>query len=486
MKKLFPYLLTSLIFALVLNLTQPSYMYVNTHDEDDNIVSGFLMSRSGYKLGKDIFTHHLPGVYVMSESLDKIFSPETTDQSVLVHRSFVTLWNYFWAVLVVFIWGPPALWLIVTVELLRALFLFGLFHAENLVMYPLIYLLLTFFNSQKIRPLLTGLANGMVTILLAPLWPLVGLSLAQFGLLNKKKPARLGWCVLSFLVPVIYLLPNVEIREFLVQFFGYNTLTYVPLLIANLWRYFLTAFLAPVMVLFDRSLLTKVVFMQLLVLFTFVLNFRKIKFSKMLLWGLLLGVIGFRSTPRLKNPSLDFHVLPWVIALATMCWYKYFSVKEKMGLVWWLLLLVPLLLFLKAPAEYFPIEGQQGKMVVRLDDDSPIVDYLKQRNDGGETLFALPAHTLLYQQTGLKPFNKFLFFLPWMERSPILYDDLLESFQSDLPTFIFIDSINFPYFPPEEIQNILKNYREVKVEESQPPIYVHSTFKDFSSTTGRP
>ena len=130
------------------------------------------------------------------------------------------------------------------------------------------------------------------------------------------------------------------------------------------------------------------------------------------------------------------------------------------------------------PADYFPKQSEAGHMVIRYGDSSPVVNFLNSEKRGGDTLFTLPAHTLLYRQTNITPFNKFLFYLPWMERSPILFPRLIDSFRDRLPTFIFIDSIHFPYFPPEEIRRLLVNYREVKVTEAEPPVYILKTYKE--------
>lgn len=471
-KKIVPYLLVMALFALILNLTKPSYKYINTHDEDDNIVSGFLMSRNNLRFSSDIFSHHLPGAYLISEILDKSFKPQTTDQGVFVHRTFVTVWNYSWAILFMTVFGPLSLWLIVVIEMLRANYLYSLFQAENMILYPMTYLVLTLFLKKKIKPALTGLASGQIVVLLSPLWPLILISAAQFLYLNRHKTRNILVWVATLAVPIIWVAFQIDIKEFLIQFFGYNTLTYAPLLMKKPVLYTLAAFLAPGMVFFDLSFTTKTVVIQLLVLCLFVFGFKRNKVGTWILFGLLLGVIGFRGTPRFRNTALDFHILPWIVTLATLCWYKYFWGKFKVNFLWVLVLTLPAIFYFKNPSDYFPTKEQAGSMVIRYQDDSPVVNYLNTIKSNNDTLFTLPAHTLLYKQTGIKPFNKFLFYLPWMEKSPILYSELLNSFNDKLPTYVFIDSIHFPYTPPKEINDLLVNYQKVTIIDGEPPVYI--------------
>ncbi|KKT29371.1 MAG: hypothetical protein UW16_C0030G0015 [Microgenomates group bacterium GW2011_GWC1_44_10] len=480
MKRALPYLFVTLIFATILNLSRASYSFINTHDEDDNIVSGFLMSRNNLQMSKEIFTHHLPGAYLISEVLDRTFQPTGTDQSVYVHRTFITIWNYVWAVVLVSVWGPFSVWLVLVVELLRASYLHGLFQAENLVIYPMVYLLLTFVTKRKTHPLLSGFSTGLIAVLLSPLWPLILSTSCRFLWFNRLKPKYIVLWLVAFLIPVVWTLVKIDVRGFATQFFGYNVQTYAPLLINNPVKYTLKVFLAPALVMKNLSLTTKNISIQLLVLFLFIFDFKRIKFRTLIIFGLLLGMIGYRSVPGLNN-VLDFHALPWVAALGALCWYKYFGAIRQKGFLWNLVLLVPLFMFLMNPSDYFPNQKQAGKMVIRYADKSPVVNYLNSIKATGDTLFTLPAHTLLYQQTNIIPFNKFLFYLPWMEQSPILYTELVDSFQDRLPTFLFIDKIHFPYFPPDEISKLLKNYEEVKIVENEPPVYILNNYQ-FSIT----
>ncbi len=472
-KKVWPYLLVTLVFALVLNLSRASYSFINTHDEDDNIVSGFLMSRKGLQMSGDIFSHHLPGAYLISEVLDRTFQPSGTEQSVFVHRTFVTTWNYVWAMILISIWGPPFLWLILIVELLRASYLFSLFQAENLVIYPMIYLLLELVTERRNYSLLSGFSTGLIFATLSPLWPLIFLTSCRFLWSNRLRPRRVLVWVSGFLLPVVWTFSQIDVHEFVIQFFGYNVLTYAPLLINNPVKYTLKVFLAPALLMKNLSLSTKIVFAQLLSLFLFIFDFRKIKMQTLLLFGFLLGVIGYRSVPGL-NGVLDFHALPWLVSLGTLCWYKYFYLipNEQRWWLWASILLLPAMVFIINPADIFPSRERAGHMVIRYADDSAVVTYLRSNKSTGDTLFTLPAHTLLYQQTSISPFNKFLFYLPWMEKSPILYTELLNSFCDRLPTYIFIDNIHFPYSPPAEITKLLSNYREVTVAKGEPPIFI--------------
>jgi hypothetical protein len=275
---------------------------------------------------------------------------------------------------------------------------------------------------------------------------------------------------LFFFIPIIWVVLNIDVTLFLKDFFGYNTLTYAPMVIKKPFLYSAAAFLAPGIVMFDFSLSLKIITIQLLVILIFLFNFKKIKFVKYIIFGLLLGIIGFRSTPRFSNINMDFHVLPWVITLVSFAWYKFFylssTIKTRS-----LLYLVPVVLVLYAPTLYFPSKQIIGKTVIRYSDDVDIVKYLKKEKTPESTLFTLPAHTLLYQQTGITPHNKFLFFLPWMEQSQVLFPELKKSLAVSLPTFIYIDNINFPYTPPVEISSLLSNYEEIKIASGEPSLY---------------
>lgn len=471
-QKALPYLVVTLLFAWILHQGLPSYQYINSHDEDDNVVTGFLMSRNSLQMSKDIFSHHLPGAYLISETLDRTFQPVDTNHSVFIHRTFVSIWNWIWSLGILFSFGTSSLWLVFLVELLRAGYLHGLFHAENLVIYPMVFLLLTMLTGKKNQSLQAGLATGLISVLLAPLWPFILWFSGWFLWLNRHKPRRLITWTLAFFLPIVWAMSQIDGREFVKQFFGYNALTYAPLLIGDPLRYILKVFLAPGLVFRHISWTTTIITIQLLSFFLFVFDFNKIKLKNLIFFGLLLGVIGFRNVPGL-NETLDFHVLPWVTVLGSLCWFKYFSLykKSQRNWAWILVLLLPIILYSKNPSEYFPGPKSAGQMVIRYSQDSPVVNYLNSVKSTGDTLFTLPAHTLLYQQTQILPFNKFLFFLPWMEQSPILFGELKNSFQGKLPTFIFIDNVHFPYTPPKEIRELLVNYQKVTIASDEPPIY---------------
>ena len=274
MKKLFPYILNILFFLTIFVNSQNLYSFVNTHDEDDNIVSGYLMANRDYQLYRDIFSHHLPGAYLFSEQIERVFSPKNTAQSVFAHRGFVITWNFFCSTFLLFIFRTKFLWAIVMVELLRSIYLFSLFQAENLVVYPTVFLILNLFISSKSWPILLGLANGLIAILLAPLWPLVIISTTNFVWQNIHDKQRLTRFIMATFIPVIWALMRVDIGEFISQFFGYNTLTYAPLVIESPTKYLLKTFLSPAIVLFNLSFSTKIITSQLLVLFVFLFDIK--------------------------------------------------------------------------------------------------------------------------------------------------------------------------------------------------------------------
>ena len=159
---------------------------------------------------------------------------------------------------------------------------------------------------RKTRSLLSGFSTGLIVILLSPLWPLVCVTTCRFLWRNRQRPRIvLSWAI-AFSIPVIWALIQVDVREFVIQFFGYNVLTYAPLLINNPLKYTLKVFLAPALVMKNISLSANIVSIQLLVLFLFIFDFKRIKFGTLLIFGFLLGVIGYRSVPGL-NDVLDFH-----------------------------------------------------------------------------------------------------------------------------------------------------------------------------------
>ena len=470
MKKFLPYLFLSLLFTIILYLSLPLQGYVNTHDEDDNIVSGFLMARKDLVLSKDIFSHHLPGAYLISEKLDRAFLPKNIAESVFIHRNFIVFWNYLWANVLLFLLGSSSLWLIILTELIRANYLFSLFHAENMILYPMILLLVSLFSGKKLPPALVGIVCGFITITLSPLWPLVLIYGLYFLKENFQNFKNLSICLSFFLIPVVWVVLNVDAPLFLKDFFGYNALTYAPMVIKKPFLYTAAAFLAPGIVMFDFSLSLKIITIQLFVILVFLFNFKKLKLLKYIFFGLMLGIIGFRSTPRFSNINMDFHVLPWVITLLSFAWYKFFYLSSTIR-TQSLLYLVPIVLVLYGPTLYFPSKQIIGKTVIRYSDNAAIVKYLKKEKTSESTLFTLPAHTLLYQQADITPHNKFLFFLPWMEQSQVLFPELKKGLAISLPTFIYIDNINFPYTPPVEVSSLLSNYVEIKIASGEPPLY---------------
>ena len=72
--------------------------------------------------------------------------------------------------------------------------------------------------------------------------------------------------VVTFAFPILFVVLKVDMGEFITQFFGYNALTYPPMIMKRPALYILAAFLAPGISLFDFSFFNTILLIQWLVL----------------------------------------------------------------------------------------------------------------------------------------------------------------------------------------------------------------------------
>ena len=128
------------IFFLLYKIYIPRVNAFGCSDDCNNFVSGYFVL-SGKQLFSQIFSNHQPLGTYMSTLIQYFTSPQNIYELVLRHRQFILLFSFFFNALLVLRFGAKVLLFTIIFEFSK-FYLFGdRFLMENVIVYPLIYMI---------------------------------------------------------------------------------------------------------------------------------------------------------------------------------------------------------------------------------------------------------------------------------------------------------------------------------------------------------
>jgi hypothetical protein len=138
---LFLFLLVPIYFLLY-KLFIPRISAFGCFDDCNNFIRGYFVL-SGKSLFKDVFSGHQPLGSYMSTLVQLLTTPENIYELILRHRQFILLFGFIFNAILIVRFGARIILFTIIFEFSK-FYLFGdRFLAENMIIYPLVYLLAT-------------------------------------------------------------------------------------------------------------------------------------------------------------------------------------------------------------------------------------------------------------------------------------------------------------------------------------------------------
>ena len=132
--KIFLALLLIPFFYVIFKLYAPRTAAFGCFDDCFNYGAGFFITK-GKLLYRDIFFNHQPLMAYISALIQSFTQPRNIYELLLRHRQFMIIWNFFWAVVLLFQFGSAGMLFSLQYELTK-FYIFGdRFLAEGLIVY---------------------------------------------------------------------------------------------------------------------------------------------------------------------------------------------------------------------------------------------------------------------------------------------------------------------------------------------------------------
>lgn len=453
--KIIKLILFFLLFILVFSISEKYSQSFHFVDEDDGLVIGSFINK-GYRLYTDISTNHQPLVYFTSSMALKIFQPANLYRLMQMARRAMFLYGFFFSLLLLYEFGLPFLTFSVFFESTKFFILGNELLAENLAVYPLIYLIgiifKIYFKSYKLKKwekYFFGLGNFLVLFNVLTLVP----SLIILDILYLIKIRKFKKPVLGFIIPAAILGLYISPIKYFKETILYNLQSAVPLFIngapikTTYEHYKLLVIPLLSFVEADQTIFN--IFIQFFSV-VLVINFLIILFrnKKMLIfWVFLFLTITLTNTRNYRSGQMfynGFHLLPWY---AAFIFFNLLSLKQLLlGLnpkLKTLILTVFIvgsgfLLFSKDMPYFVKINKQYEHNVSFLPNylRGEAIKAISQKDD---RLAVIPNESLIYWQSGLKLASRQLAYYTWQYEVPELKKEFDDIFQNAPPEFIYAE-----------------------------------------------
>ncbi len=442
------------IFLASLLLTEKFSQSFHFVDEDDHLVFAYYINQ-GYQLYTDLSSNHQPLVYFLSALSQKILRPGSLFMLLRRSREAVFLYSSIWGLVLLWQFG----WVFLATALVFELTKFFIFGdhllAENLAVYPLIYILgmvfkAVFFKGKSTRneALIFGLVNFLIAFNLLPLLPSV-LVLDVFYWLKTKKIKEMLW---GFFIPVLVLFcfisPWAWFKETI-----FNNLKYVipQITLIRQKSDYLRFFIFPFLYFFQKD---NFVFNHFIRLFSVVtgLNFLlllKLKKKRQFLkWLFLFFLVMFLNNrvPEIKDIVFygGFHLLPWY---ASFIFFSFFLMKFIWLKVKGKVKLLPFLILVVIGSYWLGSEQMPYFQKISKDREHNINYYpyyltnqaIKVASKKDDRLMVIPDESLNYWQAGVKPATRQIVYYEWAYWVPELKKDFDQTLINHPPEFIYAD-----------------------------------------------
>lgn len=403
-------------------------------DEQDNMVVGRLINE-GHKLYSYVFTHHQPGMYLMSSSLQTLLDTNNILMLIKTHRLFVFLWACGWWLLISYKWGKKMLGAMIIIESIKIVYLGEMFLAESVVAYPLLWLVLAV-SQKKIRDLeviLNSMLLGGLSLTLAPTWPmLIVISLRMLMLIKKNKVRIIS--ILVTLATWVLVTPWVDWKGYWEGAIKINKEFYVSAasMDSNVLMTVFRMIISPILYLVSNNLSPESIMIRLIILSGLVLVVKKIRHQKTWWLVLIITLANVRSFEMEKLFYDGFHLWPWIVMVVGVT-INYLNKKIIMvAVVTWTCLNVTNGYWRQIPKESDQFEIFYSRVF-------NVSQAIKEVKDDNDKLLVMPDRVLAYWQSGVAPEGRFIFFYKWMTNVDKLREEQINNFEKE-PEYLIIGS----------------------------------------------
>ncbi len=452
-KKNFLYLIFILIFFVTLYAPfQANLFNLDLGDENDNFATGQWINQ-GKVAYRDFFLQHQPSPTLMSAALQASFDQNTTFLLIKRHREFILIFSFIFITYLTLKFGLAALMAGVFLELSKFTLLGNLFLAESLVIYPVIYLILTVFRlytSDKklsnVDLVICSILLGFISLTLAPLNIFV-LFIFFLIIFKLEKNNRFKFFKFTLLVGLLYLIvlsKFIFFADYLYQTIYINIFKFIPYE-SNYHKFsILSVFVLPFQTLFFEN----TPFYILVKILTIVFFATLLALASLKKWGfvLILYLIVICSNSRPVGFGIfgqGFHYLPYfaTIIVLTIQNLIYIPSISKNKIYFLTSSIFTMILIITFTAYGF---GEFSKKAVPFDKwythysvSSSYANTIKELSKPSDTLLVMPQESLIYWESGLLASSKYFFTLNIMYSEGFIEEVKLR-FAENKPDFWYL------------------------------------------------
>lgn len=473
------YILISIAFFLILSYSYKDNIFKQRFvDEEENFANGKYLLK-GEKLYDDILTSHQPLAYVFSYSVQNISHPRDVYFLIKNHRLAVLFWSAAWSIILVSLFGLPALLFVVIFELSKN-FIFGnLFLPEALVSYPLVFLAGSILRNKfdELQALFFGFTICLSAFLLQPIWPLLLLLVLFFVFQLRRKKKLLLFAAIGAVLIILVTVSFISFPGYIKTLFLNLTYT-IPNYQASYYKEswlmtLLKSYISPILTFFYTkfgaiSIILKVVSMLFFIniIFLFATKNYKLAITTILLLGLANLHFVYPG-----NESYATGFLPWYsLYIFISLFLAVNQLKTKIRLVNILLMIVMIFTCIKLGGEVLFKKGDlQKDYFVNFSTFEDRGRAIAIMSKSGDTLLVSPDNWLIYWSSGVNHLPKLMGYYAWMAGIPKINQRINAAFETNPPTFIYCENCY-----GSSLEKYLIKYKEIKKDEGNTFLYILS------------
>jgi hypothetical protein len=317
--KITTFVILGVIYFILYKIYIPRVNAFGCFDDCFNFMGGYFLLK-GKHIFADFFYNHQPITAYISLVIQYITTPDSIYELVLRHRQFILLLGLISYILLIFRFGSKIILFAIVFEFSK-FYLFGdRFLAENIIVYPIIYLIgLVFlkFNKQKLSNidlLISSLFTWFIVFSREPYIPLAIFLLAVILYSKKLKDIKKTPLILFLTISLVTVFAF-NINEYFYNLITINFQVVIPNEIkGQLYGGLETIFLYPVFVFINgphnifKFLLIGI---DILFMFYFLSLIRNRKFLLAFILFLILGLANLKPNIPGKLFYESFHMVIW-------------------------------------------------------------------------------------------------------------------------------------------------------------------------------
>lgn len=449
-------------------------------DDCFNIAAGYFIGK-GKTLYSEIFFNHQPFMAYLSYVIQSV-RPDSLYQLILYHRIFIILFSFLINILLVARFGWPGLGFALLYETTKYYMFGDRFLAENLVVYPLVYLFGLVFLKFKGKPvfkwelIIAAFFTWFVVFMREPFVP-VALTLYSSLLWTKKFSKKHQFSLILFsglTLATIVLLP---IKDYIFNVITVNAAVEVSA--REVYNNLPRIFAYPLYTLFEGQWnFLKPILVGLSVIFIVSATIYGVKFKKLKQVLFTIFILGLANT-RVVQPSTMFYE-----AFHMTAWYGLFiastllilqELDRKIRIVGVLALIIIFIYSISHGSFFYEKIDGRHEFTTNYGHYFVQGEVIKALSNSSDTLFVDGFDELIHWTADRPSPYKYSLYTSVMPYFPVYTDAREEMFKNNPPDFYYgtcPGDINAQRLMPEEV---LADYTQVYFSEKPTCLYVRKT-----------